>query len=212
MIGLTIVFILGLTIVHIEGLTCFKKKFYSRKTIMAFMPDSVTIVEVVPHDPSWKEAYYEEALNVLDVLGPELLEIHHVGSTSIPGIYAKPIIDILAGASKIEAIDLYNDAMARIGYQARGEFGLPGRRFFVKGVPKRTHNLHIFTAGTPEMIRHLHFRDYMIAHPEDAHKYSELKKKLAIEYEGDIEGYCDGKDAFVKDMERKAIAWAKDRD
>ncbi len=102
---------------------------------------------------------------ILEVLGSELLEIHHIGSTSIPGIYAKPIIDILGGARKIEDIDPYNDAMARIGYGARGEFGLPGRRFFVKGVPKRTHHLHIFESGNTELTRHLAFRDYMIAHP-----------------------------------------------
>ena len=101
--------------------------------------------------------------------------------------------------------------MACIGYEARGEFGLPGRRFFVKGIPKRTHNVHIFRAGSLEISRHLAFRDYMIAHPDDARKYSELKQKLAIRYKGDINGYCDGKDAFVKDMEKKAIAWAKHR-
>ncbi len=171
---------------------------------------SKTTVEVVPYDPSWKEAYCEEAHKILEVLGSELLEIHHIGSTSIPGIYAKPIIDILGGARKIEDIDKYTDAMARIGYEAWGEFGLPGRRFFVKGVPKRTHNLHIFEAGNTEITRHLAFRDYMIAHPADAQQYSELKKELAEKHKGDIDGYCDGKDAFVKAMERKAIEWAND--
>ena len=173
--------------------------------------DSITIVEVVPHDPSWKDTYQKEARRILEVLGAELVEIHHIGSTSIPGIYAKPIIDILGGARKIENIDMYNVAMAKIGYQAKGEFGLPGRRFFVKGVPKRTFNLHIFEAGSPGLTRHLSFRDYMIAHPEDARQYSELKRKLAQEYKGDLDGYCDGKDAFVKEMERKAIVWAKNR-
>jgi GrpB-like predicted nucleotidyltransferase (UPF0157 family) len=175
------------------------------------MPGSMTIVEVVPHDPSWKEAYREEARRILEVLGSGLLEIHHIGSTSIPGIYAKPIIDILAGARKIDDIDRYDDAMARIGYEAKGEFGLPGRRFFVKGIPKRTHNLHIFEAGSTEFTRHLDFRDYMIAHPGDARRYSELKKQLAEKHKGDIEGYCDGKDAFVKALEIKAIAWAKNK-
>jgi len=172
---------------------------------------SITIVEVVPHDPSWKEAYREEARKIIEVLGSEVLEIHHIGSTSIPGIYAKLIIDILAGARKIEDVDRYNDAMARIGYEAWGQYGLPGRRFFVKGVPRRTHNLHIFESSNTEITRHLDFRDYMIAHPGDARQYSELKKELAKKYEGDIEGYCDGKDAFVKDMERKAIEWAKNK-
>jgi len=148
---------------------------------------------------------------ILEVLGPEILEIHHIGSTSIPGICAKPIIDILAGARKIVDIDRYDDAMAGIGYEAWGEYGLPGRRFFVKGVPWRTHNLHIFESGNTEITRHLDFRDYMIAYPEDARQYSELKKLLAEKNRGDVEGYCDGKDAFVKDMEKKAIEWAKNK-
>ena len=81
----------------------------------------------------------------------------------------------------------------------------------MKGVPKRTHHVHIFQAGSSEISRHLAFRDYMIAHPEEARKYSELKQKLAIQYKGDIDGYCDGKDAFVKEMEKKAVQWAKNR-
>ena len=173
--------------------------------------DSISIVEQVSHDPAWAEEFRKEAQKLREVLGDEIIAVHHIGSTSIPGITAKPIIDILVEARRIEDIDHYNDAMARHGYLALGEFGLPGRRFFVKGVPNRTHNLHIFQAGSTEIYRHLAFRDYMIAHPEDARKYSELKQKLALQYKGDMDGYCDGKDAFVKEMEKKAIAWAEKR-
>jgi GrpB-like predicted nucleotidyltransferase (UPF0157 family) len=172
---------------------------------------SITTVEQVPHDPEWDNAFQREALKLREILGDEIVAIHHIGSTSIPGITAKPVIDILAEARRIEDINHYNEAMAHTGYEARGEFGIPGRRFFMKGVPKRTHNLHIFQTGSPDVDRHLAFRDYMIAHPEDARKYSELKQKLALRHKGDIDGYCDGKDAFVKDMEKKAIAWAKSR-
>jgi len=172
---------------------------------------SITVVEVLPYDPAWKDEYRREAERLLAVFGDDIVEIHHIGSTSIPGIYAKPVIDMLAGARDIAAIGRHDDAMARLGYEARGEFGLPGRRFFTKGIPKRTHNLHIFVAGNEEFTRHLDFRDYMIAHPEAARKYGELKKALAGTCENDIDKYCDGKDAFVKEMERKAIAWAKSR-
>ncbi|HEY3423122.1 MAG TPA: GrpB family protein [Methanocellaceae archaeon] len=173
--------------------------------------NSIMIIEQVSHDPEWDNEYRREAQKLCEILGDEIVAVHHIGSTSIPDITAKPVIDILGEARRIEDIDIHNEAMARQGYQARGEFGLPGRRFFVKGVPKRTHHVHIFQAGSPEIYRHLAFRDYMIAHPDDARKYSELKQKLAIQYKGDIDGYCDGKDAFVKEMERKAIAWAKIR-
>jgi len=173
--------------------------------------DSISVVEQVSHDPAWAEEFRKEAQKLREVLDGEIIAIHHIGSTSIPGITAKPIIDILGEARRIEDIDYYNDAMARHGYLALGEFGLPGRRFFVKGAPKRTHNVHIFQAGSIEIYRHLAFRDYMIAHPEEARKYSELKQKLALQYKGDMGGYCDGKDAFVKEMEKKAVAWAKQR-
>jgi GrpB-like predicted nucleotidyltransferase (UPF0157 family) len=174
-------------------------------------PASITIIEQVPYDPGWKESYQKESTTLREALGDEVISIHHIGSTSIPGITAKPVIDILVGVRKIEDIDHYNDAMARIGYEARGEFGLPGRRFFVKGVPKRKYNVHIYQADDMEMGRHLAFRDYMIDHPDDAKEYSELKQRLALQYKGDMDGYCDGKDAFVKDMEKKAIAWARNR-
>ncbi len=172
---------------------------------------SITIVEVVPYDPAWKDEYRREERRLREVLGGEIVEIHHIGSTSIPGMPAKPIIDILVGVRKIDNIDLCNDAMARVGYEARGEYGLPGRRFFTKGIPKRTHNVHVYQPDSAGYRRHLDFRDYMIAHPEAAKKYGELKKAVAATCDNDIEKYCDMKDAFVKDMEQKAIAWAKSR-
>jgi GrpB-like predicted nucleotidyltransferase (UPF0157 family) len=177
-------------------------------SIMADQWKSVTMVEVVPHDPSWEDKYQREARKLSEILANEIIEIHHIGSTSIPGLPAKPIIDILIGVRKIEDVDRYNDDMIRAGYEARGEYGIPGRRFFTKGIPKRTHNVHIFQADDTGFKRHLYFRDYMIAHPEDAKKYGELKKTLAGTCENDIDRYCDGKDAFIKEMERKAIAWA----
>jgi GrpB-like predicted nucleotidyltransferase (UPF0157 family) len=172
---------------------------------------SVTVVEIVPHDPAWGEAFRMEERKLREILADEIVEIQHIGSTSVPGLLAKPIIDVLVGVRKIEDVDCYNDDMARAGYEPRGEFGLAGRRFFTKGIPKRTHNVHVFQAGDPGFERHLNFRDYLIAHPETARKYGELKKALSETCENDIDRYCDGKDAFVKDTERKAIAWAKKR-
>jgi GrpB-like predicted nucleotidyltransferase (UPF0157 family) len=90
-----------------------------------------------------------------------------------------------------------------------GEFGIPGRRYFRKSDAAgiRTHHVHTFQVGSPEIERHLVFRDYMIAHPDDAQNYSELKHLLAKQYPNDIDGYMDGKDEFIKEMDRKAAAW-----
>lgn len=165
-------------------------------------------VEVVPHDATWRTKFEDESQLITPALGNNLVRIHHIGSTSIPGIYAKPIIDILVEVQDITQVDESNAAMTALGYEAMGEFGIPGRRYFRKHIEsQRSHHVHIFTANSSEIERHLAFRDYMIAHPEDAKKYSELKRELAKLYPEDIYGYMDGKDGFIKEMEAKALAW-----
>ena len=166
-------------------------------------------VEVVPHNPNWKKAFESESKQIAKALGNNLVFIHHIGSTAIPYIYAKPIIDFLVEVQDIDRVEESNPAMEALGYEAMGEFGLIGRRYFRKENPPgiRTHHVHTYEVNSPEIERHLAFRDYIIAHPEDAHQYSELKRRLAKKYPKDIEGYMDGKDKFVKEMERKAIQW-----
>ncbi|MBE9180363.1 GrpB family protein [Oculatella sp. LEGE 06141] len=165
-------------------------------------------VDVVPPDPAWQEGFQIESQQLALVMGDNLVAIHHIGSTAI-FIYAKPVIDILIEVKSIARTDEQNLAMAAIGYEAMGEFGLPGRRYFRKNrSPEiRTHNVHTYEVGSSEISRHLAFRDYMIAHPDDAQRYSELKRQLAKQYPQDIEGYMDGKDEFVKTMEKKALMW-----
>jgi GrpB-like predicted nucleotidyltransferase (UPF0157 family) len=166
-------------------------------------------VEVVPHDPAWREDFEAESQQIASAMGENIITIHHIGSTAIPGIYAKPIIDFLIEVKDIAKTDEQSAVMEAIGYEAMGEFGLPGRRYFRKNRSPgiRTHNIHTYEVGSPEITRHLAFRDYMIAHPEAAQQYSELKRELAKKYPQDIEGYMDGKDGFVKTMEKKALEW-----
>jgi GrpB-like predicted nucleotidyltransferase (UPF0157 family) len=168
-------------------------------------------VEVVPHDPTWHSKFEEEAKLIALVLGDNVVDIHHIGSTSIPTIYAKPIIDILVQVQDIAKIDEQSSAMTALGYEIMGEFGIPGRRFFRKHNEQgiRTHHVHIFKINVFEVQRHLAFRDYMIAHLDDALKYSNLKRELAQQHPEDIEGYVNGKDGFIKEMERKAIEWKR---
>ena len=153
--------------------------------------------------------YDKEAESVKSALGNLAVRIHHIGSTAIPSTCAKPIIDILVEAAEIESIDSRNDAMIELGYEPRGEFGIPGRRYFSKGTDeKRTHHVHIFQVGGPQVDRHLNFRDYLIAHPDMAREYCRIKKQLAVQYPNDIGNYSDGKSEFINDIDQRALKWA----
>jgi len=165
-------------------------------------------IKVVPHDPNWSKLFKAEANKLAAVLGQEAIAIHHIGSTAMPNISAKPIVDILVEVHDIKKIDEFNEGMMKLDYQPKGEFGIPGRRFFIKGGDAtRTHHVHMFQTGDTEVERYLNFRDYMIAHPEEAQAYSRLKEKLAQRFPEDIEGYMAGKDGFIKETDRKAQAW-----
>ncbi len=163
---------------------------------------------VVPHDPAWPEMYREEAERLKSIFGDEIVAIHHFGSTSLTDIYAKPIIDILIEVRDIERIDAENERMYSLGYLPRGEWGIPGRRFFIKGDEEnRTHHLHFYQVGHPEIARHLDFRDYMAAHSDDAQAYSLLKIDLAHKFPENIDGYNEGKTSFIREIDRRAKIW-----
>ena len=140
-----------------------------------------------------------------------LLVIIIIPAIAFPNVLiaAKPIIDILPVVRDIEYVDHYNPQFLEAGYEPRGEFGLPGRRYFAKGGENRSHHLHTYQMGNPEIDRHLAFRDYMIAHPEEAHAYEVLKIELAQKFPTDIDAYCDGKDPFIKDREQRALDWKR---
>lgn len=166
-------------------------------------------VEVTPYDKEWPLRYQEEVSRIEKVLKPEVVSIHHIGSTSIPGMYAKPIIDIMIEVRDISKIDEYNEKMIDLGYEPRGELGIPGRRYFSREQPKdvRTHHVHMYQSGDENLIRHIAFREYMIAHPEDAATYAKLKMKLAKENRYDIDAYIAGKESYVDKMEKIATVW-----
>ncbi|OQP02138.1 GrpB family protein [Geobacillus sp. 44B] len=168
-------------------------------------------VEVVPFCKQWAMMFAEEAEKLKRVFGKECLRIYHIGSTAIPGMSAKPIVDIMIEVHDIDHVDSYNDAMAVLGYQAMGENGIPKRRFFQKGGDERTHHVHVFPTGSEHIARHIAFKEYMIAHPEKARAYSRLKEGLAKQFPDDIEAYIKGKDEFVREIEKKALAWYKQK-
>jgi GrpB-like predicted nucleotidyltransferase (UPF0157 family) len=166
-------------------------------------------VEVLPPNSTWPAQAESEAQQVQQALGNIVVAVHHIGSTSIPHIYAKPIIDLLVEVPDIAAVDDRTAAMAALGYEAMGEYGIPGRRYFRKddATGTRTHHVHTFQVGSADVLRHLAFRDFLTAHRDYAQQYSDLKRHLAAQYPTDIDSYMDGKAAFIQEMQRRALAW-----
>lgn len=165
-------------------------------------------IYMVPHDPKWRQEFENEAKQITDVLGDTVVDVHHIGSTAIPHIYAKPVIDVLLVVKDHTALDAKTAAMEALGYEALGELGIPTRRYFRKdnALGDRTHQIHAFEIGSPQIARHLAFRGYMIAHPDTAREYSDLKRELAAQHPSDTEAYMDGKHEFVQEIDRRAAS------
>ena len=162
-------------------------------------------VEIVDYDHSWPVLFEKERKLLQNILGDIAKAIHHIGSTSVPGLAAKPIIDILMEVTSVNTLDRFNDELSAVGYEARGEFGIPGRRYFKKGGNDRTHHIHAFNSGDFNLTRHLAFRDYLRHHPDVASEYAALKMEIAAACNNDIYRYCEGKDAYVKRVEARAV-------
>lgn len=167
-------------------------------------------IKVVPYDASWVNAYRKEKSKLEQIFSKEIVDIYHIGSTSVPNIYAKPIIDILIVVKHIENVDLYNSQMMKLDYIAKGENGLSNRRFFIKGGNHRTHHIHIFPEyEQAEIIRHVAVRDYLLNHPRVVKAYGEFKQQLAVKFPFDSEGYWQGKYNYMKQLESDALQWYK---
>lgn len=178
------------------------------KDLPVWIESMVRKIEVIPHDPAWEEEFRRESALLAAVFSEELVEIHHIGSTAMRGICAKPVVDIVSVVKNIDKVDDFNPEMERLGYLPKGEASIPGRRLFIKpGEELRTHHVHVFQVGSPDIARHLDFRDYMNAHPDEARMYSRLKERLADQFPHDADSYCDGKDSFIQEVDRRAREW-----
>ena len=166
-------------------------------------------VEVFTYSKDWKKKFDEEVKILQQIFGLEIQMIHHIGSTSVDSLSSKPIIDMMPVVRDISKIDEYNKAMIAIGYEPKGENGLPGRRYFQKGGDNRTHHVHMYEVGNPEIERHLAFRDFLSVHPDIAKKYGELKEALAKKFPYDINAYIDGKEKLAKEIDQQTVCWFK---
>lgn len=165
-------------------------------------------VVVVEHDDSWPAAFEAEAAAIRAVLGDLVVRVEHVGSTSVAGLAGKPIIDTQVAVRHIDIAEL-SRALAPLGYANVPWFADATYPFFAKPAEgTRTHHLHACVAGSDEEFRHLAVRDFLRAHPEEALAYAKLKRDLFERFHGARQGYVEGKDAFVKALESRAVAWA----
>lgn len=141
------------------------------------MSQHITVIE---YSPLWKNKYKEESLLIRNILADNCIAIYHIGSTSVEGLAAKPIIDIMAVVRSLEIVDTVAEKFSDIGYEYLGEFGIEGRRYLRKGGDERTHQIHIFQADDWNNIgRHLAFRDYMRTHEKEREEYAKIKIELA---------------------------------
>jgi GrpB-like predicted nucleotidyltransferase (UPF0157 family) len=167
-------------------------------------------VRVVPYDETWPEVFRREHDALSADRGPTCLAIHHVGSTSVPGLSAKPVIDIVMETPDLALIDGAIPLLQHRGYEARGEYGIPGRRYFSRlaGSSFKVH-LHVFQSGDPRIARHLVFRDFLRTHPPDAARYGELKTTLAREHVEDPVAYQAAKAHFIDELQARALEWER---
>jgi|ERR1700722_19130713 GrpB-like predicted nucleotidyltransferase (UPF0157 family) len=165
-------------------------------------------VILVPYNPDWPRMAAEYAER-LQQLGSVLIAVHHIGSTSVRRLAAKPIIDLMPVVTSLADLDGQRRIVEALGYWWRGEFGLPGRRYCSlddeSGV--RLTQLHFFAADSPEVERHIAFRDYLRAHPETSRAYEEEKRRARDLHPDDTGAYTDEKDRWIRETEKTALAW-----
>jgi GrpB-like predicted nucleotidyltransferase (UPF0157 family)/predicted kinase len=154
-------------------------------------------VVLVPYDPAWPQMFEEEKKFIEAALGDRVTAIHHIGSTAIPGLAAKPVIDIMLVVRKLEDAIECIAPLSDLGYAFIDYPQNTNRRFFRKGVP-RTHHVHIVAAGNAELIDHLDFREMLRANPEWRDQYATLKLDLAGRHRNDRVQYSDSKTEFVR--------------
>jgi len=166
-------------------------------------------VVIVDYDPQWPILYQEEKGRILGVIGHAVVAIEHIGSTAVPGLGAKPIIDIMIAVCRLADAEECIEPLQSIGYEYVPEYNdiIPERRYFHKGPPEaRTHHVHMVELTSDFWERHLLFRDFLRAHPEEAQQYCQMKKELAAKSGSDREAYTDAKTSFIESVVAKARA------
>ena len=165
----------------------------------------IRTIIVLPYDAQWKRDFTAIKTELQEALDGLALRIEHVGSTSVPGLSAKPIIDIDVVIRNESILDAAIEALGRIGYRHEGNYGIIGREAFgYEGKEHlRDHHLYVCPQNSPELKRHIAFRDYLRSHPEAVREYSRVKEEGAELYPHDIDRYIEHKSPFIEGIYRE---------
>lgn len=164
---------------------------------------------VIDYDPEWPSLFGAERERLVAALGDAVLDIRHVGSTSVPGLAGKPVIDIALVMRTMPPTPDRISALESLGYEHKGEHGITGRAYFRKGLP-RSHQIHMFASGHPALLELLLFRDFLRAHADAAAQYAKLKREAAASAV-DTAAYVDAKSAFISESLERARTVATSR-
>jgi GrpB-like predicted nucleotidyltransferase (UPF0157 family) len=170
-------------------------------------------VELQPHDPAWAVAAMRESSKLLAVLGDRLVTVHHVGSTAVPGIRAKPILDLIPVFANAEALDESRPLFESIGYAWWGDYGLPGRRYCTLDDPdtgRRKVQLHGYLVGSAEIARHIAFRDFLRSRPDLARLYDAEKARCRDLHPFDSHAYTDCKCDVITRIQAAALSMKRE--
>ena len=166
-------------------------------------------VIITPYDPEWPEMFRKLGMLLRNALGDVALRIDHIGSTSIPGLAAKPIIDVQISVADFEPLDAFRVPIESVGFVWRADNPELTKRYFREKPGGRRTHIHVRRMGSFSQQFPLLFRDYMRLHPEDARAYADLKYRLANEFGENRHGYVDAKGPFIWETIRKADDWAQ---
>ncbi len=170
--------------------------------------------QLEPHDPGWALQAARETERLRSAVGERLLDVHHIGSTAIAGIVAKPILDLLPEFRSLATLDASCAAFESLGYDWRGEYGLPGRRYCTLSdlaTGRRLVHAHCYAAGDPEITRHLAFRDYLRAHEDVARAYEAEKLRCRALHPYDSGDYSEAKNSWIQPVQAAALIWWRER-
>ena len=169
-------------------------------------------VRIVDYDPSWPALAAEELRRIAQALGPGAARLEHVGSTAVPGLAAKPILDLHLSVGALEPRARYVEPLERLGYLFVPEPESPDYHFFAKPPERpRTHHLHVGEVGSAHEFRHVAVRDFLRSHDGEAARYAALKRQVVERHPQDRLAYIEGKEQYVAGLEARAVAWARGR-
>jgi GrpB-like predicted nucleotidyltransferase (UPF0157 family) len=165
-------------------------------------------IRIVDYEPSWPSSAAAELERIRDALGQLAVRLEHIGSTSVPGLASKPILDLQLSVAELEPVSAYVEPLERLGYMFAPAPESPDFHFFAKPAERpRSHHLHVCAAGSPHEHRHLAVRDFLRAHPAEVDAYAALKRRVAARHPEDRLAYIAGKEQHMAGLEARALDW-----